>query len=78
MSSDLVAGKTIDQACEAVANKAYEQMIAGDAKAGVWTVTGKSKVMVGIARRDKPAFAFMVDKSEYRGLEILRMLEANP
>lgn len=78
MSSDLVAGKTIDQACEAVANKAHEQMIAGDAKSGIWTVVGKAKVMVGIARRDKPAFAFMIDRSEYRGLEILRLLEANP
>lgn len=73
MTTGLVSGMSLEEAGEAVAQKAIEAL-EGGAEVGVWTESGNRAVLVGIARRGQAAVTLMIPHEEYDGLKLLSIL----
>ena len=76
MTTGLVVGLNMEQATAAVSAEAERRRAELDTDLHVWTETGRKSVLVGIARRGRPAATMLIPKDEYDGLKLLEMLEA--
>lgn len=73
----LIKGLSLEKASRLVADKAAAQLaLDPNAEVGIWTETGNTSVLVGIARRGKATSTMLVPRNEYDGLKLLAMLGA--
>lgn len=75
MTTGLVVGLNMDQACAAVSAEAERRRAELDTDLHVWTETGRKSVLVGIARRGRPSATMLIPRDEYDGLALLALLE---
>jgi len=74
MTTGLVRGMKLEQACDAVRDKAIEMLEQGGGELGFWTETGNGSVLVGVARRGQAAATMLIDRGEYSGMKLLEIL----
>lgn len=73
MSTSLITGLNFDQAVNVIRGVAIERAEACKGL-GFHTEEGEKAVLIGIARHQGAAFVMVVDRSEYDGLKLAKLL----
>lgn len=74
MTTSLIIGKSLQEACEAVSERAASMLSDPACDVGFWTEKGRSSVLVGFARRGVGAACFMIPIAEYDPAKLIESM----